>query len=399
MSKHLSRLGSEQTTATKLLECIPSLQPIILGASERIEQERQLPCHLLEALHQHSLFRMLLPEEFGGLEVCPSTFLAVIEEIAALDASTAWCLCQGNGCAMAAAFLPNAVATQIWKNDNHSVLAWGPGTGQAKPVKGGFLLTGRWSFVSGGKHARWLGGFADILDENGQPRLDTKGRPLQRTFLFPSDKAKRHETWDVIGLLGTGSDDFAAEDILVPKTHLLARDDQSTRICSAPLYAFPAISLYATGFAGTALGVARGVLEAFIETVAEKIPRAQTHKLRDNNAIQADVGRSQGRLAAAHAFLKQEITEIWEAVCISGTLSIDQRMRIRLSSTYAIHEAKTVVDTLYDHAGATAIFSSSPFERRFRDIHTISQQIQGRQVHFQTVGSFLLGNEPDLRLV
>ncbi len=399
MNDRYSEVDSTKTTTAKLLECIPNLRPIILSSSENIERDRQLPGQLLDALHHYSLFRMLLPKEFGGLEVCPPAFLAVIEEIAALDASTAWCLCQGNGCAMAAAFVPDAVATQIWKNDNHSVLAWGPGTGQAKPVKDGFLLTGRWSFVSGGKHARWLGGFADILDENGQPRLDTTGEPLQRTLLFPSDKGKRYETWNVIGLLGTGSDDFAAEDILVPRTHLLARDDQSTRICSAPLYAFPATSLYATGFAGTALGVARGVLEAFVKTVAGKIPRAQTHKLRDNNAIQADVGRSQGRLAAAHAFLKQEITEIWEAVCTSGTLSIDQRMRIRLSSTYAIHEAKTVVDTLYDHAGATAIFSSSPFERRFRDIHTISQQIQGRQTHFQTVGSFLLGNEPDLRLV
>ena len=74
-------------------------------------------------------------------------------------------------------------------------------------------------------------------------------------------------------------------------------------------------------------------------------------------------------------------------------------MRIRLSSTYAIHEAKTVVDILYDHAGATAIFATSPFERRFRDIHTIAQQVQGRQSHFQTVGAFLLGNEPDLQLV
>ena len=399
MNEHYFGVDPDKTTSTKLLECIPALQTIINKSSESIERDRQLPSQLLDALHHHSLFRMLLPEEFGGLEVAPAAFLTMIEAIAALDASTAWCLCQGNGCAMAAAFVPDTVATQIWKNDSHAILAWGPGSGQARPIKDGFLLSGRWSFVSGGKHAKWLGGFADVLDEAGQPNLDSKGNPLQRTFLFPSDKAKRHETWNVMGLLGTGSDAFSTESILVPKTHLLARDDQSTRTCSGPLYTFPAISLYATGFAGTALGVARGVLEAFIKTVADKLPHAQTHRLRDNNTIQADVGRSQARLAAAHAFLQHEVTDVWETVLASGILSIGQRMRIRLSATHAIHEAKTVVDTLYDHAGATAIFSSSPFERRFRDIHTISQQIQGRQAHFETVGAFLLGNEPDLRLV
>ncbi|MBE25062.1 MAG: acyl-CoA dehydrogenase [Rhodospirillaceae bacterium] len=384
---------------TELLRSVSSLKSMICGFADQIEEDRQLPDELLAALHRTSLFRMLLPQPFGGLEVTPGTFFSVIENIAIFDASTAWCLCQANGCSMAAAFLPSSVATEIWKDDNCAVLAWGPGKGQAKTVDGGFLLSGRWSFISGGRHAKWLGGFADIVDESGQLRRDGDNNPLQRTFLFPATKATRHETWNVIGLLGTGSDDFSVENILVPETHILSRDDPATRLYSEPLYMFPAISLYATGFAATALGVARGVFEAFISNVSDKVPRAQTHKLRDNNVIQADIGRCKARLAAARTFLQQEVYDIWDSVFYSRQLSVEQRMRIRLSSTYAIHEAKTVVDMLYEHAGATAIFATSPFERRFRDIHTIAQQVQGRQSHFQTVGAFLLGNEPDLRLV
>ena len=396
MDNHLS---FDHNQACELLQSASSLGNMIAALADQIEETRMLPERLLLALHKASLFKMLLPKPYGGLELSPATFFSVIERIAREDASTAWCLCQANGCAMAAAFLPNEVARKIWDEDQPSVLAWGPGYGTAQTVGNDFLLTGRWSFVSGGRHAKWLGGFADILDEKGAPLKGDDGKPLQRTFIFPASKATRHETWDVIGLLGTGSDDFSAGEILVPKTHVLARDDASTRNYSEPLYLFPAISLYATGFAATAIGVASGVLEAFRGTVSDKIPRAQTHKLRDNNVIQADVGRCHAQLQAARALLKQEITEIWSGVSSSKQLSTEQRMRIRLSTTYAIHEAKTVVDTLYDHAGATAIFCSSPFERRFRDIHTIAQQVQGRKSHFQTVGSFLLGNEPDLRLV
>jgi hypothetical protein len=74
-------------------------------------------------------------------------------------------------------------------------------------------------------------------------------------------------------------------------------------------------------------------------------------------------------------------------------------MRIRLAATFATHQARDVVDAAYNEAGATAIFEANPFERRFRDIHAVSQQVQARASHFETVGAHLLGNTPALRHV
>ena len=91
--------------------------------------------------------------------------------------------------------------------------------------------------------------------------------------------------------------------------------------------------------------------------------------------------------------------EIWEVVSAEDKLTVDQRMRIRLASTHGIHEAKAVAEAIYDAAGATAVFHSSPFERRYRDIRTVTQQMQGRKAHYQTVGNYLLGGEPDLSSV
>jgi alkylation response protein AidB-like acyl-CoA dehydrogenase len=125
------------------------------------------------------------------------------------------------------------------------------------------------------------------------------------------------------------------------------------------------------------------------------VPRGAKHSLRDNNVVQAQGAQAEARLGAARAFLLGSLDEIIAALARSGRLTFDQRMTIRLASTFAIHQSMAVVDTAYHAAGATAIFTANPIERRFRDIHTISQQLQGRQEHFETVGQFPLGLDPD----
>ena len=120
--------------------------------------------------------------------------------------------------------------------------------------------------------------------------------------------------------------------------------------------------------------------------------------MNENPVIQSEVAQSQARLNSARVYLLSELEEIWDSVCNNKELAVEDRIRIRLASTYAIHEARSVVNAVYAAAGASAIFSNSPFQRRFRDLHTVAQQIQGRKSHFQAVGSFLLGQPPDLTM-
>ena len=388
----------ENNILEKLLTDLKGLDPVILRAADEAETSKQLPKNLLTALHKGSFFKLLLPKPYGGLELSPFSFCQIIQAVGKIDASTAWCLCQANGCAMSAAFLPPEVAEEIWAKDQEAALAWGPGGGEAIEHGNYFQLTGSWSFVSGGRHATWIGGHAKIKKENGDPRLEPNGQPTVRTFIFPASQARMTVIWDVIGLLGTGSDQFSVSDILVPKTHMLARDNPNYRVYEEPLYLFPAASLYASGFAGVALGIAAAVFDSFKELVITKTPRLEQRSLDKNTVIQSEVGQAQARLNSAKVYLLSELKEIWMAVRDSRNLSIADRMRIRLASTYAIHESRAVVDLIYAAAGATAIFSNSPFQRRFRDIHTVAQQVQGRKSHFQTVGSYLLGHPPDLSM-
>jgi alkylation response protein AidB-like acyl-CoA dehydrogenase len=150
------------------------------------------------------------------------------------------------------------------------------------------------------------------------------------------------------------------------------------------------------GFSATAQGIARAMLEAFKELALDKTPRMARSKMKDNPVIQSDMAHCEARLRGARAYLFEEIEDIWDEVQRTGELSIANRMRIRLVATHGIHEAKAVAETVYDLAGVSAIRAESPFQRRYRDIRSVTQQLQGRRSHFQTVGAYLFGHPADL---
>jgi len=381
---------------TGYLERAQGLAALIEASADQAERERRLPEPLVAALADLGLFRLLLPRSLDGAEVDPVTFVRVIEDVARTDASTAWCLCQVSGCSMVAAYLDPGVARQIFGSDPRAILAWGPGSNvHAVAVDGGYRASGTWNFASGGRHATWLGGPCPVYEANGTPRRRADGSHEGRTMLFPAARATLIDVWNVIGLRATGSDSFSVSDLFVPREHSVARDDPAERRHGGLLYCFTTGSMYASGFAGVALGIARSMLAAFVDLARGKTPRGFKQPLRESAVIQSQVAQAEARLGSARTFLLTEIEEIWRAVGRAGTLALEQRVRIRLAATYAIHQAREVVDWAYHAAGATAIFAGSAFERRFRDMHAVTQQLQGRQAHYETVGRFLLGLEPD----
>ena len=389
------RSTSLDATDTEYLRRAQELGPELDAAAEEIEQRCELPEAIIEALVERGLFRLLLPRTLGGAELRPAAYVSVIEEVAKHDASTAWCLGQACGCTMTSAYLDPAVAREIF-GGKRGIVAWGPpGPAEAHAVPGGYRLTGTWSFASGSHHATWLGAHVAILDPNGVLQLRPDGGRAMRTLLFPKASASLTDIWHVIGLRGTGSDSYTVTDLFVPEKYTVLRENAAKAHQTGLLYAFSSSNIYASGFAGVALGIARSALDAFVELARDKIPRGAKRTLRDNNVVQAQVSQSEARLCAARAFLLGSLDEIWRDVSGSRRLTMDHNTTIRLASTWAIHQARDVVDMAYHAAGATAIFENNPFERRFRDVHTVIQQYQGRQAHFETVGQVLLGLEPE----
>ncbi len=364
------------------------------------EREGGLPAPVLAALHDAHLFRMLLPRSIGGLEVAPEAFIETLELLAAADASTAWMVAQGCGCSLAAAYLPAASARQVF-GANDAVLAWGPsGTGaRIVAADGGYRVTGQWHFASGNRHAQWLGGHGSVYENDGAPRLDASGKPVERTVVFPREAARIDGQWNVMGLKGTGSDGYAVTDLFVPDAMTYQREAPGERREHGPLYNFTGMNMFAFGIAAMGLGIARAMLDAFVAVAKEKSDRVTGKRLRDSGVIQAEVAKAEARLLSSRGFMLATARELYGVAVGGAAFTGEQRARMRLSTSWATTEARAVADFAYTTAGATAIFASGPFERRFRDIHTLTQQVQAHASNFELVGQSLLGVPSSSRLM
>jgi indole-3-acetate monooxygenase len=375
---------------------VRTLAPLIASSTDEIERTRRLPAALVGAMKEADLFRMLLPHAYGGAELDPVSFVHVIEAIAKLDASTAWILCQTSVAAMIAARLTPDAAHEMWR-DPHAILAWGPSTdSRAVAVEGGYRVSGTFAFASGCWYATWFGGDCTVYEPDGTRRTEG-GKPVTRRALFPAELTTMRDIWNVMGLRGTGSDGYIVADVFVPEDFTVARiDDPTERRCMSRLYALTPYNMFAAGFAALAVGVARSLLDAFIDLAKEKTPRGFNTSLRDDGATQLELGYAEARLRAARAYLMGTVTDAWDEAQRANELTLETRMAIRLAATYAIRQAKEVADTAFDAAGTTAVFAANPFERRMRDLHAVALQLQGRKSHFRTVGQHLLGLETEL---
>ena len=376
-----------------------AVQSAVAAASDEIEQGRRLPPALLDKLHEAELFRLLLPRSSRGIETDPVTFFHVIETIAQADASTAWCLSQAGGCAMSAAYLDLPVAHAIF-SDRRAVLAWGPGPRvKAVECEGGYKVSGVWAFASGGRHATWLGAHCPIFKADGSPKLDDNGLQVERTMLVRTEDVEWTDIWNIVGLRGTASDQFALKVFFVRSDHSITREFERECREDGPLYRMGNGTCYQVGFSGVACGIARGALDCFLDLARNKVPRGGKSPLKDNAVVQSGLAQSEANLRAARAYLLQSMAEIWKHLCAGKMIRVEQRMTVRMASTHAIHKAREAVDFAYNAAGATAIFDNHPLERRFRDIHTVTQQLQGRASHFETVGAWMMGAGADLTWV
>ena len=401
MSSTSLDLRRAESRGIDYLERAREIAPMLAAAADEIEERRQLPERVVEALIERGFFRMLLPRSLGGAELDPLTYVQVLEEIAKAEPITAWSLGQNSGCSMTAPYLDPAVAREIF-GPPRGILAWGPelpGAGRGVAVEGGIRVTGRWGFATGSRHATWLGAHVPIFEPDGTPRLNPNGRPFVRTVLFPKSSAEIIDNWQVIGLRGTGSDSYRVDDLFVPQKYTASRDNEAERREPGLLYRFTSGMIYAASFSNVSLGIARGALDAFIVLARDKIPRgARRHPAREQRDPVA--GRPMRGASCARRAPSSTRPRARCGRRPSGTASFvhEQHVRLRLSTTWAIHQARDVVATVYGAAGSTAVFNENPFERRLRDIHAGTQQGQGRPIHFETVGQILLGLPPQGRM-
>ncbi|MDH3604480.1 MAG: acyl-CoA dehydrogenase family protein, partial [Candidatus Tectomicrobia bacterium] len=341
----------------------------IASQTDRIDSERQLPPEITDAMAAEGFFRLLVPRSLGGAELDHPDFLKIVEIFAEVDASTAWCINQNNVFATNSTRMPKQTAKELY-SDPRLVITNGPPTSASKavPVDGGYRLSGRWNFSSGIPHATWVAALTPVRHP-GDSQRPLSDRSTSRIFLVPKNEVRLIDTWDVVGLRGTGSFSFEIDDLFVPETYTY--DPASKPREDGPLYCVPTMLFFAAGFATVALGAARAALHAAIELAQTKVEMLEDHTLRDLSTTQRTVGEAEAIWGAAKAYLRETASAMWEDACNHRSLSDEERIRLRLAGTHGIRSAGEVVDIAYTLCGSGSIFANSPVQRRFRDVHTI----------------------------
>ena len=358
-----------------------SIVPKIAAAADDIDAKRELPTALADEMKALGLFRLLVPRSVGGEEMDWLDYLDTVRTIAYADASVGWCFNQGSVFATTCCRAPESLAEEVW-SDPRTVVGNGPPQGpvEAKPTTGGYHLNGQWMFSSGCRHANWM---AALVTERGQP---------PRLFLLPRADAELVDVWQVKGLRGTGSFSFRVRDRFVPEARVMRLDVPPRE--PGPIYVIPQGLLFACGFGCVALGNARAGLDATIELCSDKRPRFGSRPLCEEPVIQQQIGKAEATWQAAKALLFEAAGEVWRSVQASGRITMAERIQLRMAGTHAIRQSAEVIDIAYNLSGSTAIFADRAIQRRFQDAHVITQQVQGRESHYETAGQHFLGLEP-----
>jgi alkylation response protein AidB-like acyl-CoA dehydrogenase len=377
------------TASSPFIEAAKALAPQIKAAAEEIEQSRRLPSALVDAIARAGLFRLWIPRALGGEESDPAILVRAVEEVSRADGAAGWCLAIGGELGAFGGYLPAEAAREIYGSDPlvRTAGAFRP-FGNAAVVEGGYRVTGRWPLGSGCQHSQWIVGGCRILDGD-RPRLRPDGTPVVRILFFPAADCEILDTWHSIGLRGTGSHDFAVNNVFVPAARSLSFREPPVE--QGPLYALPTIALFATALAAVPLGIARHAIDLLTELAETKIASRSRQSLREDATMQIALGRAEALLRAARGFLYQTLDESWQTVSGGQKLSIAQRAMLWLASTHAADAAKQAAELMFSAGGSASPYTAGGLERCLRDIHAAGQHATLALGNYQMAGQAFLG--------
>ncbi|MEP5545876.1 acyl-CoA dehydrogenase family protein [Maribacter dokdonensis] len=333
------------------------------------ESERKLAPSIIEELKNHQLFKMALPKHLGGWEGNPVETLKVYETLASAETSVAWIVWNNHLACTFGRFLNNENLNEIYKNPNDVYANSTRPEGVAKIIEGGYMVSGRWSLVSGCELADWF--VLRCLVTGGD--LPTKLGPGAKLKLMyvPKDKVKVIDTWNVGGLRGTGSHDIEIEDTFVKDSY--AVDFESHVENDSAYNRLPIGAINSSGCAAMALGLLKGAIDELTKMCLERVTPGKNPDLRDRLTVQMALAKAKTILAAHRTQLHHAVNIIWEESLKENSFTDVQLADVWAASYEAATAARTMVSEIYAVAGTSSLYSKFRIERIHRDIYAVLQ--------------------------
>lgn len=378
-------------TLTSLLDRVREIEPVLRAHSIEAETERRLPVVVALAMRDQGLFRMWKPRAFGGYEVDPMTAFRVFEEVSRIDSAAGWNLQLSCGAEPFGAWFSDDGAQEAFNHPNGILGGAFFPPRKAVAEKGGYRLSGQTPFASGAHHCGWFMGLAHAYD-GGQPRLWDNGEPVTLITAFPANDVQILDTWHTLGMRGTGSHDILLSDVFVPERRaaLLVPRKTSGSAYQGPLYRYTAWASIAA-LSSVSLGIARAAIDEFIELGGKKAPAYTARTLKDRSTVQMALGQAEAILGAARAYLYEALQEVWERVCNGEFIDLPGKIKLQLAGTHAAASAVQAVDLVQSAVGTSGVRQTHPFERHFRDVHTIMHHGYISPSRYESVGQLLFG--------
>jgi 3-hydroxy-9,10-secoandrosta-1,3,5(10)-triene-9,17-dione monooxygenase len=369
--------GSEERNYTEIMTRAKALVPQLRERATRTEQMRRLPPETERDLHEAGLFRIVQPKRVGGSELDYVALVDCAEILGKGDASVAWNFANLASHHWMLGLFDQRAQELVWGKDPNALIASSfifP-AGRARKVDGGYRLSGRWPFSSGVASCEWNMLASVVSSEDEADGIE------YRIFLVPKSDYKIVDTWNSVGLQGTGSNDVEVHDAMVPDALSVAVSDLTggatpgSAVNPNALYALPVFTLFPYVLSGVALGNAQACLDDYVSIAKSRASTYNRAKLGDMQSTQIKIAEASAKIDAARLVMRTNCIEAMADARAGEIPDMAGKTRLRRDGAFSVNLCTEAVSLLFASSGARGLFTTGVLQQQFRDAHAINSHI------------------------
>ncbi len=359
----------QQRDAQAVLAGIDELLPKLRERAQQTEDLRRIPDASISDLDQVGFFKLLQPEQWGGLQTDPTLFYEAVRRVASACGSTGWVAGILGVHNWHLAQFEQQAQEDVWSEDptvriSSSYAPMGAGV----VTDGGYIVNGAWHWSSGCDHATWTFVGGPVIKD---------GRPVDfGSFLIPISDYQIEDDWHVVGLKGTGSNTLVMKDVFVPRHRFVSFKAMSDLTApglqqnTAPVYRMPWGTMHPTTISTPIVGMAYGAYAAHIEHQGKRVRAAYAgEKAKDDPFAKVRIAEAASDIDAAWRQLSGNLADEYALLCAGQDIPLSLRANARRDQVRASQRAIAAIDRLFESAGATALGIDTPLQRFWRDAH------------------------------
>jgi 3-hydroxy-9,10-secoandrosta-1,3,5(10)-triene-9,17-dione monooxygenase len=391
MSDQTTVVPLEDLTDAELIEKARELGELAWEHNAQTEAERRLSDDVIEALFSSGLLRLATSRRMGGLEAHPQTLVEVGRELARGSAALGWLYGLTAGHQWYLSFTSERLQEEVRDSEPGLIVDSLVPAGEAEVVDGGYVLSGRWRFVSGVEWCSWAG--LAFVPPDADP-------PAPVVAFVPAKELTIEDTWRVVGLRGTASNEVVVERAFVPRYRIFAlakfaadNEPQGEVVEPGTVFKLPFMGMAAIHLCYTALGTAQRAIDEFSAWTRKRVRAYEHTAAQEAPYSQLTLADAVAKWDAAHALMLQYVRDMWSAAEAGReALPPEERARMFAQRAFIARTCAELTNQLFLDSGAMSLFETSALQQLWRDANAAAMHmVLGRGDALTSLGRNLMG--------